>query len=50
MRLMSFAATVEQMRARTKTVTRRLDRKGYWQWFVDEKPGGGANKPADLNF
>jgi len=30
MRLMSFAATTAQMRARAKTVTRRLDSKGYW--------------------
>ena len=30
MRLMSFAATTEQMRDRSKTVTRRIDSKGYW--------------------
>lgn len=29
-RLMSFAATVEQMRSQTKTVTRRIDRRGWW--------------------
>lgn len=37
MRLMSFAATIEQMRAGTKTVTRRLDSKGFYLRTL--KPG-----------
>lgn len=37
MRLMSFAATTQQMYDRTKTVTRRLDSKGYWLRVL--KPG-----------
>jgi len=35
MRLMSFSATIEQMRAGTKTVTRRLDAKGYWMRVLE---------------